>query len=132
MFHLVKDLARSANATSSSDPTRAGVDEADWVHDVYSDSRKNVRCVMGYIVDLTVILDGIFRKAAGDMSPKDAQQVFERHVRSGHRDAIHRDIRNFIKEAFTIRLSVPQQKDLFLERIIDLIKQFCVPPQEWR
>jgi len=82
---------------------------------------------MGYIVDLTVILDGIFRTAAGDMSPKDALQVFERHVRSGHRDAIHRDIRSFITEAFAIRFFVPQ-KDLVLERIIDLIKQFCVPP----
>lgn len=84
---------------------------------------------MGYIVDLMVILDGIFCMAAGDMSPKDAQQVFERHVKSGRRDAIHRDIRSFIKEAFEIKFSarVPQ-KDLFLERIIDLIKQFCVPP----
>ncbi len=82
---------------------------------------------MGYIVDLTVILDGIFRIAAGDMLPKDAEQVFERHVRSGHREAIHRDIRSFITEAFAIRFSVPQ-KDLVLERIIDLIKQFCVPP----
>jgi hypothetical protein len=58
---------------------------------------------MGYIVDLTVIMDGIFRVAAGDMSPKDAQQVLERHVRSGRRDAIHRDIRSFIAEAFAIR-----------------------------
>ena len=82
---------------------------------------------MGYIVDLTVILDGIFRIAAGNMLPKDAEQVFERHVRSGHREAIHRDIRSFITEAFAIRFSVPQ-KDLVLERIIDLIKQFCVPP----
>ena len=65
-------------------------------------SPKNVRCVMGYIVDLMVILDGIFSMAAGDMSPKDAQQVFERHVRSGHRDAIHRDIRSFIQGTFAI------------------------------
>jgi len=84
---------------------------------------------MGYIVDLTVILDGIFRIAAGDMSPNHAQQVLERHIRSGNRDAIHRDIRSFITETFAIRFSVPQ-KDLVLERIIDLIKQFCVPPSE--
>jgi hypothetical protein len=93
-----------------------------------STSQENVRCVVGYIVDLTVIMDGIFRTAAGNMSPKDAQQVLERHVRSGHRDLIHRDIRSFITEAFAIRPLVPQQKDLVLERIIDLIKQFCVPP----
>jgi hypothetical protein len=84
---------------------------------------------MGYIVHLTVILDGIFRVAAGDMSSKDARQVLERHVRSGLRSAIHRDIRSFVTEAFAIRFSAPQ-KDLLLERIIDLIKQFCVPPSE--
>jgi len=83
--------------------------------------------VVSYIIDLTVILDGIFRVAAGDMSPKHAQDVLERHVGSGHRDAIHRDVQNFITEAFGLRFSV-QQKDLILEKIIDLIKQFCVPP----
>ena len=96
-----------------------------WSH--LSTSQENVRCVMGYIVDLTVILDGIFRMAAGDMSPNHAQQVFERHARSRHRDSIHQDIRSFLIEAFAMRFSV-QQKDLVLEEIIDLIKQFCVPP----
>jgi len=127
MSRLVKDLAASANSTSSSDQTRAGDDYADWFHDTYRDSQKNVRCVVGYIINLTVILDGLFRVAAGDMSPKHAQDVLERHDRSGHKDAIHRDIRNFITETFGIRFAV-QQKDLILERIIDLIKQFCVPP----
>ncbi|KAH9041170.1 hypothetical protein EDB84DRAFT_1474633 [Lactarius hengduanensis] len=127
MSHLVKDLAGSANATSGSDLTRAGDDYADWVNGVYRGSQENVRCVVGYIVDLTVILDGIFRIAAGDMSPSHAQQVFERHARSRHRDAIHRDIRSFITEAFAIRSFAPQ-KDLILERTIDLIKQCCVPP----
>jgi hypothetical protein len=81
---------------------------------------------MGYIVDLTVILDGVFRVAAGDMSPNDAEHVLDRYVRSGRRDAIRRDIRSFIAEIPTIRSLAPQ-KDLVLERIIDLIKQFCVP-----
>lgn len=82
--------------------------------------------MVGYIVDLTVIMDGIFRVAAGDMSPRQALQIVDRHVRSGRKDAIHRDIRSFIAEAFAIRFSVPG-KDLVLERIIDLIKQQCVP-----
>ncbi|KAH8977561.1 hypothetical protein EDB86DRAFT_3002349 [Lactarius hatsudake] len=127
MSHLVKDLAGSANTTSGSDPTRAGDDYADWVNGVYRGSQENVRCVVGYIVDLTVILDGIFRIAAGDMSPSHAEQVFERHARSRHRDAIHQDIRSFITEALAIRSLAPQ-KDLTLERTIDLIKQCCVPP----
>jgi len=128
MSRLVKDLVASANPTSSrSDQTRAGDDYADWVHGTYQDRQEIVRCVAGYIIDLTVILDGIFRVAAGDMSPKHVQEVLERHGRSGHRDAIHRDIRSFVEEAFATRHLAPE-KDLILERIIDLIKQFCVPP----
>lgn len=89
-----------------------------------STSPENIRCVVGYIVDLTIILDGIFRMAAGGMSPNHAEQVLGRHVRSGRRDAIHHDIRSFIAEAYEIK--VPQ-RDLVLEKIIDLIRQYCVP-----
>ena len=81
---------------------------------------------MGYVVDLTVIMDGIFRVAAGDMTPKHALQIVDRHERSGRRDAIHRGIRSFIAEAYAIRFSVPQS-DLVLDKIIDLIRQHCVP-----
>ncbi|KAH9172741.1 hypothetical protein EDB89DRAFT_2164433 [Lactarius sanguifluus] len=131
MSHLVKDLAGSVNGTPGSDLTRAGGGYAHWVNDVYRGSQENVCCVMGYIVNLTVILDGIFRIAAGDMSPNHAQQVFERHARSRHRDTIHNDIRSFIAEAFARKLSVQQsQKDLVLDGIVDLIKQFCVPHSE--
>ena len=81
--------------------------------------------MVGYIVDLTVIMDGIFRMPPGD-TPRNAQRVLDYHVNSGHRDAIHHDIRSFITAAVAIRPTVPQ--DLILEKIIDLIKQFCVPP----
>ncbi|KAN0138726.1 hypothetical protein V8E53_003714 [Lactarius tabidus] len=124
MSHIVKDLAGSANTTSG-----AGDDFADWVNDVYSGSQENVRCLMGYIVDLMVILYGSFRLAAGDMSPKCARQVLERHVESRHKDLIHRDIENFTAEVFATRFSAPQN-DLVLERIIGLIKQYSVPPSE--
>ena len=82
--------------------------------------------MVGYIVDLTVIMDGIFRVAAGDMSSEQLLLIVDRHEKSGRRDAIHRNVRSFIAEAFSIRSSVPG-KDLVLERIIDLIKQHCVP-----
>jgi hypothetical protein len=83
---------------------------------------------MRYIVDL-MVLDGIFRVAAGDMSPKYARQVLERHVRSGHRNLIHRDIESFTAEAFATRFSV-LQNDLVLEKIVGLIEQYCVPPRK--
>ena len=82
---------------------------------------------MGYIVDLTVILDTIFSKTSGDISPKDVLSTIESHVNSGSKSKIHDDIRSFVPEAFAIGSSGIPQKDLILEKIIDLIKQFCVP-----
>ena len=81
---------------------------------------------MGYIVDLTVILDDIFRRGADNVSNNDAQMAMDRHIRSGRRDRIHRDIHSIVTETFAIRFNVPQ-RDLVLEKIIDLIRQYCVP-----
>ena len=85
-------------------------------------SPENVRCVMGYIVDLTVILDDIFRMAAGNV----VQKAMERHVSSGRRDRIHGDIRSFVTEKFESRYT-ETGRDLVLEKIIGLIRQYCVP-----
>jgi len=81
---------------------------------------------MGYIVDLTVILDDIFRTASGNVTANDVQSAVDRHVNSGRRDRIHRDIQSFVTETFAIRFTVPQ-RDLVLEKIVDLIRQYCVP-----
>ena len=78
---------------------------------------------MGYIVDLSVILGGISRTAAGNVSANVVQWFVDRHVNSGRRDTIHRHIRNFITETYAIRFTVPQ-RDLVLEKIIDLIWQY--------
>jgi hypothetical protein len=90
-------------------------------------SQENVRCVMGYIVNLTVILDDILRTAPSDVTESAARKATNTHIRSGRRDSIHRDIRSFVTETFAIRFAVPQ-KDLVLEKIIDLIRQYCAPP----
>jgi hypothetical protein len=90
-------------------------------------SQENVRCMMGYIVDLTVILDDIFRIAAVDVSVNDIQKAMDRHVTSGRRDRIHGDISNFVAETFESRFTVTK-RDLVLENIIGLIRRYCVPP----
>ena len=88
-------------------------------------SQENVRCLMGYIVDLTAILGDVFRTTFGNVSANDVQSAVDRHVNSGRRDRIHGDIHGFVTETFTIRFTVPQ-RDLVLERIVDLIRQYCV------
>jgi len=127
MSHLVRDLVGHADMVSDPCPTETGAKFADWVHHRYKGSEKNVRCVMGYIVDLMTILDAIFCASSGNISPVDVLLFVEKHVGSGKKDKIHHDIRIFVAEASAIRHSVPQN-DLILDRIIDLILASCVLP----
>jgi hypothetical protein len=82
---------------------------------------------MGYIVNLTVILDDIFRTTGGSVTGNAALKVYGTHVRSGRRDSIHRDIRSFVTETLSIRFAIPQI-DLILEKIVSLIRRYCSPP----
>lgn len=93
--------------------------------DLISSSIENIRYMVGYIVDLTIILHGLFVSAHGDVSACKVQEVMSRHVESGLQKRIHHDIRRFITDdgQFTYR-----GNDLVVEKMIDLIKKFCVPP----
>ncbi|KAN0133589.1 hypothetical protein V8E53_008577 [Lactarius tabidus] len=126
MSHLVKDLVVPAGMMLDPSPTGAGVEFADWVHRGYKGSKKNVRCIMGYIVDLMAILDVIFCTTSSDISAENVLSVIEKHVSSGKRDKIHHNIR-VVTEAFDVKFSVPQD-DLILARIIDLIWESCIAP----
>lgn len=79
---------------------------------------------MGYIVDLHVILNEISKTAVGNITDNEALEVMNMHVRSDHRINIHWEIRTFVTEAFPYRFSDPT-KDLFLEKIVELIRQYC-------
>ncbi|KAF8264358.1 hypothetical protein EI94DRAFT_1738614 [Lactarius quietus] len=126
MSHLVKDLARSRSLGSDSYLTRAEVGFANWVHGLYKGGPKDVRCLMGYIVNLMAILDTIFNTIPDDVSLDTILLVIQRHVDSGHKNGIHQDIREFVT-AFADRFSV-LQTDIILERIIDLVQKYCDPP----
>lgn len=85
---------------------------------------------MGYIVNLSVILDGISRASAGIKMKHVAQEVMDDHVRSGRMDSIHGDIRGFVTETFPNRFDIQdtRPKDPVLERIIYLTRQYCATP----
>ena len=86
--------------------------------------QENVRCIMGYIIHLTIILDAIFNTISGDISQDNVQLIIDLHVRA--KDKIHRGIRGFVTEVFDMGSSARKQ-DLILERIIDLIQGLCLP-----
>jgi hypothetical protein len=83
---------------------------------------------MAYIVNLIVILYGISRAAGTNTMENTAQEVMRDHIKSsGRRDSINGDIRRFVTETFPTRFAIPQ-KDSVVEKIIELIRQYCAPP----
>jgi len=64
----------------------------------------------------------------GNVTANDFQSAVDRHVNSGRKDWIHRDIHSFVIETFAIRFTVPH-RELVIEKIIDLIRQYCFPPR---
>ena len=84
---------------------------------------------MGYIVDLHVILDDITKTAIRNVTDDGALDIMNEHVRSSRKDSIHRDIRDFVAETYPTRFAI-SEKDLVLEKIVDLIRQYCDPPSD--
>jgi hypothetical protein len=81
---------------------------------------------MGYVVDLTVILCGVFG-SHGNVSPSGAKSVINNFVGSSLKTSIHNDISSFIR-------TVPQfqygDNDIVMAKIIDLISRNCNPPSD--
>jgi len=81
-------------------------------------SKENICLVVGYIVDLTLILCGAF-VSPGNVSPSQVQSVMNNFAGSLKAN-IHDEIGRFIR-------AVPgfgyRDNDVVMEKIIDLIKQ---------
>jgi len=132
MSNLVKDSAEllptGASPRTNGMPRRQATVPVrmtgGWATNSYQNSAEHIRYIMGYIVDLTVILHRLFI-SAHDVSASEVQATMDLHVRSGLREQIHSDIHRFV----SVLASLPHHgNDLAMEKIIDLIRQFCVPP----
>jgi hypothetical protein len=72
---------------------------------------------MGYIVDLTVILENLFRSGE-DVSTRRVQSVMTELAGSDRKNRVYNDIHNFLT------IGPPPNcldRDVFMEKIIDLI-----------
>ena len=76
---------------------------------------------MTYIVDLTVILHRLFLSTRR-VYTKEVQSAVKDYAESSSRMQIHEDIRSYITSTQTY-LSSYQDRDLAMEKIIDLIEQ---------
>ena len=100
--------------------SRVGVGQFD-----FGPSPGNVRCMMGYIVDLTIVMHGLFWLKRS-VSEDAVDSILKKYAESGNHAKVHNEIRVFVRDATTLRLG---HSDHVLEEIICLIKKYCVDPQ---
>ena len=82
-------------------------------------SNENICLVVGYIVDLTLILCRVFR-SSGNVSPNEVQLVMNNFADSSLKKSIHTQIYRFIESMTTFE---HHDNDVVMEKIIDLIRQ---------
>jgi hypothetical protein len=75
--------------------------------------------VVGYIVDLTLILCGVFG-SHGDLSPSVVQPVIDNFDSSSLKTSIHNDISSFIRTVPNFQYN---DNDVVMAKIIDLISR---------
>jgi len=93
---------------------------ARWVHDVYRSVPDNVACVMGYIVDLTIVMRKLSNVAL-DISKESIESALKEFT-EGDITHVHHDIRKFLDNQRTVSLA---NKDSVLGEIINLIHMYC-------
>jgi len=91
-----------------------------WISDVYQNTPGNVACMMGYIVDLTIVMR---RLSAVEVSKERVVSVLEDYAKSGNISQVHNDIRKFISNIPTRWLG---DRDYVLNEIIRLIEVYCI------
>jgi len=109
---------------------------AKWCYDVYHRTPEVIRRLMGYIIDLTAILEGLFvllqaqggSALARPVTPELAELAVQAYA--PHRFPCHHDIKKFVKDT-TIFDRV--DKDLVLGEVISLInKHHFVPKSQFK
>lgn len=81
---------------------------------------------MGYIVDLILILCGVFRSHS-NVSPGGAQSVVNSFANSSLKTSIHKAISTFIRTVTRLQFD---GKDVVVEKIVDLISRNCDTPPD--
>ncbi|KAF8474329.1 hypothetical protein DFH94DRAFT_124853 [Russula ochroleuca] len=123
--YLVQDLSVPSISTSSrSQPHPTPGTGPAWLNDRYKNKNENICLVVGYIVDLTLILCSV-SKSPGNVSPSKVQSVMNNFAGSGLKTSLHDEIRSFIG---TVPIFEYHNKDVVMEKIIDLIRQYCDLP----
>ncbi|KAF7334090.1 G domain-containing protein [Mycena venus] len=120
-------------------PIAAGIIFAAWVYKVYLTTPQVLRGLMGYIVDLTIVMQSLFwlTRARAEAVSKGGAMVatvpltkrlvelaFTAYATDEHSKTIHEDLRPFVKPTFALK------PDIVLDHIVELIKSHRFQPSQ--
>jgi len=113
-------------------PIAAGLLLAAWMYGVYQRSRNVLRCMIAYIVDMTVILQSLFwliQVQGGkypDVTPAMLEEAITAFSTADVKADIHREIRLFVERTnFSDRMN----RDVTLDKIIELLGKYRFDPK---
>ncbi|KAF8720436.1 hypothetical protein AX14_010969 [Amanita brunnescens Koide BX004] len=97
----------------------AGVFFAVWAFQAYQTSRENVRCLMGYVVDLTLIMKDVFQESLkhkdGKVTKERVEEIIDVFDKSQKKISVHTEI-----QAFSLTMNL-FAKDAAVDQIEALI-----------
>ncbi|KIK56311.1 hypothetical protein GYMLUDRAFT_823231 [Collybiopsis luxurians FD-317 M1] len=113
-------------------PAAAGVAIAQWLLFAYQETPDILQLMMGYICDLTTVLQCLFwiMRVHGDaleVEPHLIELAIDAHKETGAQQFIHRKIRSFIAATPTFKL---HKKDLALDELVQIIQSVRFKPEK--
>ncbi|KAM6495248.1 hypothetical protein JOM56_009871 [Amanita muscaria] len=107
-------------------PVAAMVFLAAWVYGIYHRTPANIRCLMGYVVDLTIIMQAIFRASLkdkdGSVEKEQVKEIVDKFDRSDTKRDIHESIRAFVQDQNLLLKGDVVER---LETLIHSHRNFC-------
>ncbi|KAF8629773.1 hypothetical protein AX15_003278 [Amanita polypyramis BW_CC] len=100
---------------------------AAWAYQIYKKTPGNIRCLMGYVVDLTLIMQVVFQASLedqqleGHVTKERIEEITNKFRRSAARKDIHNTIRTFVAAEYPFgRNTVADEMELLIRKHKDL------------
>ncbi|KIK58824.1 hypothetical protein GYMLUDRAFT_45119 [Collybiopsis luxurians FD-317 M1] len=115
-------------------PAAAGVAIAQWLYFAYQETPDILQLIMGYICDLTSVLQCLFwimrvheAEEVLEVDPHLIELALDAHSETGAQEFIHQQVRSFITGTPTFKF---HKKDLALEELVKIIQSVRFKPEE--
>ncbi|KAF8888607.1 hypothetical protein BD779DRAFT_1523915 [Infundibulicybe gibba] len=113
-------------------PVAAGLAFAQWVNLMYQSTPSILAGLIGYIVDLTVVMQSLFwlmqsKEEGFPVTPRLILLALAAYEESGTRDSVHRDIRTFVTGT---KIFQRGHRDQVLDKVVAMVTAHRFDPPE--